>query len=220
MRPHDSGNQFRAELHSYGDDDGACRMSRGRTSLLRRAGSEQGAAIIIVAFSCLLLLGISAFAIDVGYMLQAHRDLQATADAAALAGAQLLPDTAAAISTARAYSAISGGKNFRSAYPNVTMVTGYPQTKCLTSTGVSCGTTNANAIVVKEQETLSALFAGMLGFPTITITATSTTSMSGGVPHPLDVIVVLDTTGSMGGSCSASVPGKSSHTRLDCAKAG
>src|SRR5205814_7929180 len=79
---------------------------------------------------------------------------------------------------------------------------------------------NANAIVVKEQETLSALFAGMLGFPTITITATSTTSMRGGVPHPLDVIVVLDTTGSMGGSCSASVPGKSSPTRLDCATAG
>src|SRR6266566_1773161 len=157
-------------------------MSRSRKFILCRAGNEKGAAIIIVALSCFLLLAISAFAIDVGYILQAQRDLQGTADAAALAGAQLLPDTAAAISTARAYSAISGGKNFRPAYPNVTMATGYPQTKCLTSTGISCGTTNANAIIVKEEETLTALFAGVLGFPAITITATSTTSMRGGVP--------------------------------------
>jgi hypothetical protein len=44
--------------------------------------------------------------------------------------------------------------------------------------------------------------------------------MKGGVPKPLDIIVILDTTNSMDNNCSASVPGVSNPDRLDCAKEG
>ncbi len=43
-----------------------------------------------------VMLGFAAFAIDVGRAYFAKRQLQASADAAALAGAQNLPDEAAA----------------------------------------------------------------------------------------------------------------------------
>jgi hypothetical protein len=60
----------------------------------------------------------------------------------------------------------------------------------------------------------------VLGFNSLTIRTTATAGVRGGGPPPLDVAIVLDTTASMDGACSASVPGKSHPTRLDCAKFG
>ena len=52
----------------------------------------------VVVINVKALLGISAFAIDVGYAYYAKRQLQSATDAAALAGAQDLPTAATAIS--------------------------------------------------------------------------------------------------------------------------
>ena len=59
----------------------------------------------LVALALVVLLGISAFAIDVGFAYYAKRQLQSATDAAALAGAQDLPNTATALATAAPYSA-------------------------------------------------------------------------------------------------------------------
>lgn len=51
------------------------------------------------------------------------------------------------------------------------MATGYPQLKCLTSTGVSCtGPDSANAIVVKQQATVPLIFGKVFGMSSTTIT--------------------------------------------------
>jgi Putative Flp pilus-assembly TadE/G-like len=55
--------------------------------------SERGQAFVVTILMTATLLGLTALVLDVGSWFRAHRQLQATADAAALAGAQALPDT-------------------------------------------------------------------------------------------------------------------------------
>jgi Flp pilus assembly protein TadG len=54
--------------------------------------NERGQAIVITVLMLSALLGLAALVIDAGSWFRVHRSLQATADAAALAGAQALPD--------------------------------------------------------------------------------------------------------------------------------
>jgi Flp pilus assembly protein TadG len=54
--------------------------------------NQSGQAIVITVLMITALLGLAALVLDVGSWFRAHRSLQATADAAALAGAQALPD--------------------------------------------------------------------------------------------------------------------------------
>jgi Flp pilus assembly protein TadG len=53
---------------------------------------QRGQAFVITVLMIATLLGLTALVLDVGSWFRAHRQLQATADAAALAGAQELPD--------------------------------------------------------------------------------------------------------------------------------
>jgi hypothetical protein len=59
-------------------------------------------------FCLIALLGLSALVIDAGVWFQAKRGLQAQVDAAALAGAQGLPDTATATALAAQYAQANG----------------------------------------------------------------------------------------------------------------
>ena len=65
----------------------------------RRVGHESGQALVITVMFLTVLLGMSGLAIDVGTWFHSKRDLQAVADAAALAGAQALPDDPAQAQT-------------------------------------------------------------------------------------------------------------------------
>jgi hypothetical protein len=188
---------------------------------LRRAREEQnGQAVVGLALSLVALIGTTSFALDVGFALHAQRQLQMSADAAALAGAQDLPNNSA-LATATGYSGLSGQRNAYGNLVNVTMAPGYPKLKCLTSTGIVCqAPANANAVVVKEQVAVPTFFAKMFGFNSLQLTATSTASAKGGIPQPLNVVVIIDTTASMSANCSAPVSGVSNPTKLDCAKAG
>jgi Flp pilus assembly protein TadG len=53
---------------------------------------QRGQAFVVTVLMTASLLGLTALTLDVGSWFRAHRQLQATADAAALAGAQSLPD--------------------------------------------------------------------------------------------------------------------------------
>jgi hypothetical protein len=112
-----------------------------------------------------------------------------------------------------------GSRNAIGGGVTATMLSGYPQLKCLTSTGVSCtGSDNANAIVVKQQAVVPMWFAQILGLHNMTITAQSTAGVTGGPPKSLDIELVLDTTASMNttdSNCSIK-----NATRLQCAEAG
>src|SRR5919202_586507 len=89
--------------------------------------AERGQVLVLVAAMLVLLLGVAAIAIDVGYAYYGKRALQVSADAAALAGAAELPNQANAKSVALQFSASSGGKNERRNIPGVE-----------TSVGIGC----------------------------------------------------------------------------------
>jgi secretion/DNA translocation related TadE-like protein len=74
------------------------------------ARNEQGQATVLTLVFLTVLLGMAALVLDVGSWYRADRDTQSTADAAALAGAQALPDsTATATSLASQYASKNGG---------------------------------------------------------------------------------------------------------------
>jgi Flp pilus assembly protein TadG len=76
---------------------------------IERGREERGQAIVISAVWMIALLGMAGLVIDVGSWYRAQRNLQADADAAALAGGQDLPhDTATAGVMAQAYAKKNG----------------------------------------------------------------------------------------------------------------
>ena len=72
--------------------------------MLRRLRyGDDGAVAVIVAITALLLFGIGALAVDLGNAYSRRREAQTTADLAALAGGQSLPDSCAAFAAAVKY---------------------------------------------------------------------------------------------------------------------
>jgi hypothetical protein len=70
---------------------------------------QRGNVIVLVALALVGLMGFGAVAVDVGYFVWQREDLQHVADAAALAGAQELPeDPAAAVAAATEYAQRNG----------------------------------------------------------------------------------------------------------------
>lgn len=75
-----------------------------------RLRSESGQAILVTVLFLTVLLGAVALTLDVGAWFREQRQAQATADAAALAGAQALPAAPAqAVTDAARYAAANGG---------------------------------------------------------------------------------------------------------------
>jgi Flp pilus assembly protein TadG len=75
-----------------------------------RAKNQRGQATVLSLVFMTVLLGMAALVLDIGSWYRADRDTQSTADAAALAGAQALPDsTATASSLASQYASKNGG---------------------------------------------------------------------------------------------------------------
>ncbi|HEX3919060.1 MAG TPA: TadE/TadG family type IV pilus assembly protein [Caulobacteraceae bacterium] len=184
-------------------------------------GDRRAATAVTVALLTPVLVGSAGFVIDIGHIAVVQRQLQASTDAAALAGGYQIPSNTA-VATATTYST----KNAPTGV-TATMVTGYPALKCLTSTGVTCAGTErtggANAIQVSEQAVVPMWFAQILGFNNFTVTATSTAGARGGIGEALNVMIVLDTTASMS-SGPTSIDNNcglgSTSTREQCAQAG
>ena len=89
-------------------------------------GSDRGQTLALFAVSLAVLFGLMGLVIDVGHAYFMKRTLQAQVDAAALAGAQKLPDGVAAASLAQLFSGASGQKNESAGVPGVaaTVTTG------------------------------------------------------------------------------------------------
>jgi Flp pilus assembly protein TadG len=78
--------------------------------MMRRVRHESGQAVLMTVLFLTVLLGATALTLDVGVWYHEQRQAQATADAAALAGAQALPfDTTQAKSLALQYASSNGG---------------------------------------------------------------------------------------------------------------
>jgi len=197
---------------------------------------EEGASAALTALAIVPVIGMAGFAIDLGHVFYAQRALQASTDASALAAAQdVLEGTAVnAAAVATQYSATTGQLNAASNL-TATMASGYPQMVCFASTGILCntdpndpsGTPPRNGIRVKQQATVPMYFTRIFGINTMTVEATASASARGGKSKLVDVMIIVDRTGSMddpdttgGVPPSCSLSGIPNPTRLDCALAG
>jgi Flp pilus assembly protein TadG len=178
---------------------------------MRRARGERGQIVAVVVLALVCLLGIAAFAIDVGYAYYAKRQLQSATDAAALAGAQDLPTAATAITTATSYAAANTPGNLS----NLSFTY---QTKCTTTSVIATGcnaAVNPNALVVTGTASTDTWFAKVFGIDHFDVSAHAN-ACSPCASSPVDIVVAIDRTGSM---CSPRGP-NGECTDLDNAKDG
>jgi Putative Flp pilus-assembly TadE/G-like/von Willebrand factor type A domain len=159
-------------------------------SACRPGPDDRGQVLPWIAVMFVILLAIAGMVIDIGNAYRVHQQLQATADAAAAAGADNLPSTGNAVSAAATYSAAPGGKN---TITGAGTVTESAYTDCSTDP-VHCQ--GANTVHVTETANVPTTFLRLLGISSFKQTVkASACSPCGGAP--LDVMIVLDRTGSM-----------------------
>jgi hypothetical protein len=155
---------------------------------VRRWQDEQGQVLPFLMVGMLVVtLGFAAFAIDVGHAYFVKRQLQASSDAAALAGAQALPDADAAATLAHEF-----GPDGQNPLKGADEVDVDISTTCLSNP--AC--TRPNAVVVQETVTMKTTFAKLFGVGSFTLHSKATACSPCGL-QPLDIVLVLDRTGSM-----------------------
>jgi hypothetical protein len=193
---------------------------------LRLLMEARGQTTMMVGLAALAFIGITGVAIDLGHGYFALQQLQASSNAAALAGAAAMPNTTAAISAVTLYSATSGGNNANSNLTSLSLGS-TPSFKCLstlsTKLGLGCPTAsgsvsgNFNAVVVKQTATVPLWFGKIFGVPALHIAATATAAMSGGQNTPWNIAIIVDTTASMASGDSGL---QCSGTQITCALQG
>jgi hypothetical protein len=130
--------------------------------------------------------------VDFGNAYRVRAQLQASTHAAATAAADQLPDPSLAVATAHAYSGEPGGRN---AIPGTQDVQLNVSANCNTSPRF-CNP--ANTITVDQSANVQTYFLGLIGIDTIPVKVHAQACSPCAIT-PLDVMIVLDRTGSMGG---------------------
>ena len=189
-------------------------VARSIRSLWR---DRQGSTAILFAGMAAGAVGLAGLTIDVGRVYAAKSGFEAATEASALAGAYALSASNATASTVQA--AVTSW-NTAHPPPKVTSSAATATLSCVTSTAnlPSCNGSTPNAVTVTQTATISTYFLKALGVETLSLSATKTASKAGGTAIPLNVMFVLDATGSMGDTdTGCTVPGVSSPTRFQCA---
>src|SRR5207248_9739361 len=102
---------LRATSTRGGPMSGVGDLARGVARLRCHRLPQRGQVFPLVAIAMTGLIGVTAFVVDVGAWDQNHRSMQATAHAAALAGARDLPyDQTGASALASSHPAKDGGR--------------------------------------------------------------------------------------------------------------
>ena len=162
---------------------------RKSNPISRRMRDERGQVIVFVVIAFVFLTGMIGIVIDIGYAYKTQRDLQSAADAAALAGAQQLPDSTAATATATQYGASRSGGNKMTRATVTESVT----TACI-STIPGCNP--VNSVAVSETADVPTFFAKIFGLNSFKVHVKATACSPCG-SKPVDVMLVVDRTGSM-----------------------
>ncbi len=170
--------------------------------------------MVAITVSALLTLAVSSA--EVGHVYYAYRQLVTSTDAATLAGAQAMSDaltstsssaayTAAVAAAVDQYSSMTGELNASSFLANDSV--GTPNLYCANSMTVApfyvecqtpAGSTTAyNAITVTQTAKVNLWFGGLIGMPSMNLSATASAAMKGGQNTPYNLAVIMDTTGSM-----------------------
>jgi Flp pilus assembly protein TadG len=122
--------------------------------MTKRLRNERGQAVIMTVIFLTVLVGAAAIVTDVGAWYRQQRQAQATADAAALAGAQVLPaDTTTAQTLAAQYAASNGG-----GVKDITLRSDFQPN---------------DTVVVKVQKNVPSFFANIFSIDHATVDATA-----------------------------------------------
>ncbi len=195
----------------------------------RLIGDERGQIIPWMGLLSILLIGAAGITVDLGHAFVCYRQLQASTDAAALAGANALgqgsASTASVTSAIDLYASTANGANFNTNLPSPTISVTF---SCVTDSAMvaapcqGSGTGN-NVVHVTQTATIPTYFIRVLAAmhmnaaQSLTLTATSSATMASGQNDQVNVAMVFDSTNSMSqkdtdANCNA--------TRISCALAG
>jgi Flp pilus assembly protein TadG len=193
-----------------------------RNSSNPAARREAGAVMLLVAIALLMLVGLGALAIDGSHIYMVNTECQATADAAAVAAAYMLPDQAASVAEAIEYAQ----KNMRPGdHGNVIqaedVVFGSWDFVTRTFTPTT-DTADVNAVRVTAHRTtshdnpLQLTLANALGFTTADIARTATAAF--GTLGTWDLALAQDVTDSF--VAELHLAKDANHSLLECFSAG
>jgi hypothetical protein len=149
--------------------------------------SEQGQVLGLVVVAMIAMLAMSALVMDVGFAWYAKRQLQASVDAAALAGAQAFPDNTQAVALAKDYLNRNNPKS------RVSINTPDIQIGYLLNSRLHA---SQNKITVTETGSIPTTFAKVVGLDKFNFKVSSTACQPCGT-KPFDIVVVIDRTASM-----------------------
>jgi len=185
--------------------------------------NEDAQAAVVAIVTASVMMALAGASVESGHIYYAYQQLEASTNAAALAGAQAMPDTDQAATNVTLYSSQAGELNANSMLTNAQAT---PTFLCLStvtnSLNVACQTSNGssggyNALTVKQTAKVNLWFGGLIGVKSMNLAATATAAMRGGANTPWNIAIILDTTGSMdsqdnGAQCSG--------TQISCALQG
>ncbi len=143
--------------------------------------NRHGAVLVLVAVFMIIALGLVAFAVDIGYILNARTELQRITDACALAAAAQLPDQQAGLAAAQAVA--SKNRGMMGAHLDVSnMEFGYWDRDTAAFTSPAPGLLDPNAVRVTLERSRAAgnpvsLFFGSVFGKTEADTSASATAM-------------------------------------------
>ncbi len=185
-------------------------MKRFGFSLLPKFLKNQlGQTGVIIACSIGGVVSIGAIGVEVGHIYYAYNLLVASTNAAALAGANAMPDITEAETYVTKYSVETGDLNATNFLTNASVSQNYycsttvsgslnvgcqapPSGEGSCTTGSTC-----NALAVTQTAQVPLWFGGLIGLHTMNLSATATASMRGGTNQPWNIAIIEDTTASM-----------------------
>ncbi len=189
----------------------------------RSLKDTRGQSLLVMAITLAGVMTVCGAGVEAGHIYYAYRLLVSSTNAATLAGAQtmftaLLDTTSSAAYTTavdnavQQYSSMTGNYNASSflhsdrivttnltCSPTLTSAPFY--VPCVTPQGSSTG---YNAITVTQAAAVPLWFGGLLGMPTMNITAQAEAAIKGGQNIPYNLAIIMDTTASMNDSVSGS----------------
>ena len=207
-------------------------MKRNMQSVGQQLHSDQrGQVVVTIAVMMAVVLSFASLVIDVGFLYYCHQQLEAATQAAALAGGAAIP-AATAVTTAYQYSgdAALGGSPTYNTHSNLNITGATVTLGCISTTAYSnlglppCivygSQPSANAIRVTETAKVNTFFAKLLGINSVNISATATATAKGGGAKPYNIVLVLDSTASMGTTIDSNCGVHGSQTAEACAQYG
>jgi Flp pilus assembly protein TadG len=191
--------------------------------------NERGQIIPWMALLSALFLGVAGLSVDLGHAYVCYRELQASTDAAALAGAYALGQgnaSSASVSDAvDLYAVTPNGANFNTNLPSPTVSVTLSCVTDSTMVAASCQDSGSgnNVVHVTQTATIPTYFIralavmGMNTAKSLTLSTTASATMASGANDQVNVAMVFDSTASMAANDTDANCGS---TRITCALQG